>query len=83
VTPEIPITPGDFDEDGDVDGHDFLKWQRGESPNALSPADLADWQTNYNGGALSAVSAAVPEPSSTLLVISMGLSLISLRKRGS
>ena len=23
---------GDFDEDGDVDGADFLAWQRGESP---------------------------------------------------
>ena len=24
--------PGDFDFDGDVDGRDFLMWQRGESP---------------------------------------------------
>ena len=30
----------DFDEDGDVDGHDFLIWQRG----AASGATLSDWQ---------------------------------------
>ena len=38
---------GDFDLDGDVDGYNFLKWQRGESPNPLSQSDLADWEANY------------------------------------
>jgi hypothetical protein len=41
------VLPGDFDNDGDVDGFDFLKWQRGESPNPLSAEDLADWEVNY------------------------------------
>lgn len=39
--------PGDFDNDGDVDGRDFLTWQRGGSPAPLSSADLASWQNNY------------------------------------
>jgi hypothetical protein len=36
------LTPGDFDADGDVDGRDFLTWQRNTSVGALS-----DWQANY------------------------------------
>jgi hypothetical protein len=57
-----PGSPGDFDNDGDVDGHDFLAWQRGGSPNPQSASDLADWQTNYGSGSLVAGSVAVPEP---------------------
>jgi Tol biopolymer transport system component len=52
---------GDFDHDGDVDGRDFLIWQRGGSPIALSASDLADWQTNFGVGTLTAASTAVPE----------------------
>jgi len=56
---------GDFDNDSDVDGGDFLKWQRGESPGTLSPSDLSNWKANFgtttNG--LAAASTTVPEPS--------------------
>jgi hypothetical protein len=38
---------GDFDRDGDVDGRDFLVWQRGGSPTPFSASDLAHWQANY------------------------------------
>ncbi|MCA9235194.1 MAG: hypothetical protein KDA44_06970, partial [Planctomycetales bacterium] len=44
------VGPGDFDEDGDVDGGDFLAWQRGNSPTPLSADDLAAWQANFGGG---------------------------------
>jgi len=44
------IAPGDYDDDFDVDGLDFLKWQRGESPNPLSQSDLAAWEANYGTG---------------------------------
>ena len=64
---------GDFDNDGDVDGRDFLVWQRGGSPNPLSAGDLALWQAEYGNGTLAAV-ASVPEPSSILLA-AMGISL--------
>ncbi len=63
-------TPGDFDGDTDVDGRDFLAWQRGESPVPFSAADLATWQGAYNGGLLSAVS--VPEPTS-LAILALAL----------
>src|SRR5690606_23129308 len=59
---ELPSLPGDFDMDGDVDGADFLSWQRGNSPNPLSSGDLADWESNFGATALTAA-VAVPEPS--------------------
>lgn len=65
----FPDLNGDFNSDGLVNGADFLKWQRGESPNPLSASDLADWQANY-GISASLVSSVnyVPEPSTVLLV---------------
>jgi len=62
---QIPGLPGDFDVDGDVDGADFLAWQRdlGDASN------LALWEANFGEtGAAGAVLAAVPEPASLLLV---------------
>jgi hypothetical protein len=62
--------PGDFDADGRVDGADFLVWQRGESPGGAVASDLAVWQANFGAAALpTAVSAAVPEPSAFLLLV--------------
>lgn len=58
---------GDFNNDGIVDGRDFLAWQRGDSPNALSAGDLATWQDNYGSGGLAAVS--IPEPSTVVLLL--------------
>ena len=60
---------GDFDGDADVDGRDFLAWQRGQSPNPLSASDLADWQANYGTGSLVAASVSVPEPTSLALFL--------------
>ncbi len=60
-------TPGDFDDDGDVDGRDFLMWQRGGSPTPFSPGDLVTWQSAY-GAPLSALNS-VPEPSAWLLAM--------------
>ncbi len=54
---------GDFDSDGDVDGADFLKWQR----DNLSTADLDAWKSNF--GTAAATLSAVPEPSSALLAL--------------
>ena len=65
--------PGDFDVDGDVDGRDFLVWQR--NPGV---GNLADWQANY-GVPFSATSIAVPEPG-TLFLLSSVVVVFSIRR---
>jgi hypothetical protein len=83
------IPSADFDRDGDIDGQDFLTWQRnfGASPALQSQGDadfdgvvdaddLAVWQGAY-GSPLLAVTA-VPEPTTLYLT---GLVLLSLAKR--
>ncbi|TWU29946.1 hypothetical protein [Bythopirellula polymerisocia] len=57
----------DFDHDGDVDGHDFLVWQRGGSPNGINSGDLALWQGQYDTP-LTAPATAVPEPACVSLL---------------
>ena len=72
---------GDFDFDQDVDGFDFLKWQRGESPVPLSTADLLDWNTNYGVGPISATASPtpIPEPKTSSL---LGMILASVLAKG-
>jgi hypothetical protein len=77
-----PMLPGDFDEDGDVDGRDFLIWQRNPAVG-----DLSDWQANYGVGALSALfggppaeaGTSVPEPAGIALLLSMLCCMIPRR----
>ena len=78
----IGTTPGDFDFDGDVDGADFLAWQRGDSPNSGSAGDLADWEANYGTGigTLEAASSVVPEPTSLALCLFLALTQFSKRR---
>lgn len=69
----LPPVAGDFNGDGEVDGADFLFWQR-----EPSVGDLSVWQVNFGhtsgGGA-----ANVPEPDGLLLVAIGGL-LVLARK---
>lgn len=57
---------GDFDANGEVNGHDLLAWQR--NPGVGS---LGDWQAGYGAGPLSA-SVAVPEPGAAILLALAG-----------
>jgi hypothetical protein len=65
------VLNGDYDDDGDVDGRDFLAWQRsfggaaGSLPNdptggAIGAEQLSVWSANF--GAARGGLAAVPEP---------------------
>ncbi|QEG36415.1 PQQ-dependent sugar dehydrogenase [Bythopirellula goksoeyrii] len=56
--------PGDYDYDGDVDGRDFLQWQRsfgstsdlsadGDRSRIVEGNDLGIWQSAYGSGPLS------------------------------
>jgi len=62
----------DFDGDGQVNGADYLAWQRGESPIALSAEDLALWQSQFGTTSGLSTVTAIPEPSS-LIVVALGL----------
>ena len=75
---EITFNPvaftGDFDSDLDVDGADFLEWQR--LFNIVYNADdLTDWQSNYGSdlnpltAGVAAGTSAVPEPSTVVLAV--------------
>jgi T5SS/PEP-CTERM-associated repeat protein len=70
---------GDFDNDGDVDGRDFLASQR--NPELGS---YADWQNAYNGEGLvsalrlppSALNVPVPEPSTWILAMALAMCIV-------
>lgn len=86
LPPELGLTlyqqlaTGDFDHDGDWDGADFLKWQRGESPDPLSAEDLADWKTNF-GSPSTTASAAVPEPCLVAMLLTAAFASCATRRR--
>src|SRR5690606_17154808 len=92
LTPEeflFVTAPGgddaDFDDDQDVDGADFLIWQRGfggagsngtgdaNGDSQVNAQDLAIWKAAFGGAAVSAV----PEPTGAALG---GLALLGLAR---
>ncbi len=97
LSPTTPIPlddpTADFDEDGDVDGADFLAWQRGFGVTSLaalehgdgnhdgsvSAADLALWQGAFGAAATSAAASAVPEPG-TLMMLGVATMLVGVRR---
>jgi len=71
ATVGVPLTPGDFDNDGDVDGADFTDptdgWEARFGAD-LNGGDFLDWQQNF--GTVSpptAAAIAIPEPATVLL----------------
>jgi hypothetical protein len=82
---------GDYDHDLDVDGADFLLWQRdfgsttnlaadGNGDLVVDGLDLDVWQTNFGPGATAAI-AAVPEPSSLVLLATAALGACFRKRR--
>jgi hypothetical protein len=81
VLSEMPTA--DFDNDGDVDGKDFLTWQTGfgtedamttegdaNYDGLVNDVDLGFWQGQFgNGGSSVAAIASVPEPSAMILAL--------------
>ena len=75
--------PADFDDDGDVDGDDFLAWQASFGVDGGGDADgdgdtdgddFLTWQAEFGGGAGAFT---VPEPSASLLTLAV-LAIVGL-----
>ena len=85
------LPDADFNDDNDVDGADFLTWQRGylvgsspgdgdaDGDGVVNDIDLSFWRTQY--GSVSILSAhSVPEPSSGIIfLVCMGLAVFLRR----
>jgi hypothetical protein len=87
----------DFDNDGDVDGSDFLTWQRNVGNGSATPtqgdatgdgnvngADLAAWRQQFGpGGGSTPAAQAVPEPTTLGMTLLAGIAaaLSSVRRR--
>lgn len=80
TVPSPEPTDGDFNDDGAVNGADFLLWQRGGSPSGLTGTDLNAWKENFGAIAAGlAVSASrpVPEPAALWAI---SASLLGMRR---
>jgi hypothetical protein len=88
------VENADFDGDGDVDGRDFLIWQRGfglneQEDSSLGDAngdgdingiDLAIWETQFAELGVIAASTKVPEPATGILCAALA-SILVFRRR--
>ena len=75
--------PGDFNEDGTVDAADYVVWRNGGSPDStLAGYNL--WKANFGigstGSGSSFAGAAVPEPSSWIMVSLAFVGLLVARR---
>jgi hypothetical protein len=87
----------DFDNDNDVDGTDFLAWQRGvgiatgatkaqgdsNGDGDVDQDDFKEWRSAFGGSSsLSTASATIPEPASlTLLALVAACTTLARRRR--
>ena len=89
-----PSEDADFDADGDVDGADFLTWQRNlgaagglangdaDGNATVNALDLAIWKVQFSPSAAVPAAAAVPEPGALgLAMFAMGAALVSGKPR--
>jgi hypothetical protein len=92
-TAQLPRLPGDFDNDGDVDGADFVAWQTNfplasgatlamgdaDRDGDVDGADFVVWQSNFPFTPGPGISA-VPEPAAGVLAILAAMTLLVARR---
>jgi extracellular elastinolytic metalloproteinase len=94
LPPNLPgYQAGDFDVDGDVDGNDYLEWQRNFGSRTsfwadanlngiVDAADYVIWRKHFGeGGSAVASNTAVPEPTTTFLLAIAGACFFLRRER--
>lgn len=92
VTALPSLDNADFDDDDDVDGNDFLIWQRGLGTAGGQPqgnangvgnidgADLAIWRAQFGpGGPATPTVASVPEPTAAFMALATAVGIAALR----
>ena len=95
VSLTVPVITGDFDQDEDVDGDDFLSWQRGfgsgttlgqgdaNGNGAVDAVDLVIWNQQY-GNLPGQTLTSIPEPTTAVLGgLFWGLTMLSRELRHS
>jgi hypothetical protein len=82
--------PGDFDNDGDVDGADLDVWEQSFAVDVDADADgdgdsdgndFLVWQQNFTGAPATGAASAIPEPAAAMLALFGGAALAAARKR--
>jgi hypothetical protein len=88
-----PSLAGDYDDDQDVDGNDFLVWQQslgstvtpgsgadGDNNGTVNGNDLNVWRANFGMTSALAAASAVPEPTATSLITISVLGILNRRR---
>jgi hypothetical protein len=86
---------GDFNDDGTVDGADFLAWQRGfgttsggtlangdaNGDGAINGDDLTIWKNQYGTAQVAPTTASIPEPATLGMIAVAGLGMAAANRR--
>jgi hypothetical protein len=85
----IAGVPGDYNNDGAVNAADYVLWRKGgplanevDNPGTVDAADYTEWRARFGNTSGSGLGAgAVPEPTSTVLVLLAGLATVASWRR--
>jgi hypothetical protein len=95
ISPAGAVEDADFNGDGNIDGDDFLTWQRGfgvgtdlsagdaNDDNVVDAADLAIWRDQFGTSSSLAAVAQIPEPAGAALFAIASIAMLAASRRQS